>query len=153
MIQIDMDMPKTCVKCPILDYDYKICPLIPHVPAMQKTVSQALDTDNRSEHCPLQEIPEKEHFKFKIPKKCKDCKSMFSDGPNFYCHMEVVSPENSESDISTVYVDPESRPEWCSIVKMNKMFETMPPERREEFDKIATGLSALFGSVQVSKEE
>jgi hypothetical protein len=38
------------------------------------------------------------------------------------------------------------------MIRLNRAIESMPPDKREEFDKFATGLSALFGSPQVAKE-
>ena len=151
MIQIDMPMPESCSKCPFLDYEYKICPILPMDPVMHYSVS--LSTNERCKFCPLQEVPEKKDFEFEIPEKCGDCKSMTPYGEKYYCHMDAISPENSQQDISTIFVNPESRPVWCPTVKMNETFKAMPPERKEQFNKIATGLSALFGSVQVKKEE
>lgn len=52
MIQIDMDIPKSCRECPFLDYTYQVCCLVPVVPAWQKDILKNC-TDRRSEHCPL----------------------------------------------------------------------------------------------------
>ena len=149
MIQIDMEMPKSCSKCPFFDNDYETCPLVSMIPAIQKDVRYS--TDKRSQYCPMKEIPE-EHFKLEVPEKCGDCKSMAPYGQKYYCHMDALSSDSPHQDISTIFIEPESRPNWCPMIRLNKTVESMSPDRRTEFDKFATGLSALFGSPQVAKE-
>ena len=150
MIQIDMEMPESCSKCLFFDNGYGTCPLVPMIPAMQRDVKNSID--KRSKHCPLKEVPE-EHFKLEVPEKCGDCKSMTPYGQKYYCHTDALSSDSPHQDISTIFIEPESRPDWCPMIRLNKAVESMPPDRQAEFDKIATGLSALFGSVQVAKED
>ena len=97
---------------------------------------------------------EKPKFKrLKVPKTCKDCKSCniaVTGSP--YCHMEAISSNNSQMDISTIYVDINSRPVWCPIIKTNKELDAMPIESRANIDKIITGLSSLNGSDDLWEE-
>lgn len=99
----------------------------------------------------------KNHFSYNVPDKCKDCKSVgkYPDplGGKFYCHMKTVNPNNVQQDISTCYVDPETRPEWCPMEKMNKDLDAMDSEKRGQFDKVAEGLSVLFGAASAWKKE
>lgn len=99
----------------------------------------------------------KNHFSYNVPDKCKDCKCVGEySGPlggKFYCHLKSVDLNNIQQDISTFYVDPETRPEWCPMEKMNKDLDAMDPEKREQFDKIAEGLSLLFGAASAWKKE
>lgn len=85
MIQINIPMPESCTKCPFFNDEYETCPIVPMVPAMQNDVRNSVD--KRSEYCPMKEVPEEEHFKFEIPEKCGECKSMAPYGKNHYCHM------------------------------------------------------------------
>ena len=135
MIQIDMQMPESCLDCPFYD---EICPLVPFADV-------AKNKQNRSQCCPLHEVPEKEHFKFETPEQCVNCQSMMPFGDNYYCHMEAISPDNSQQDISTIFVDPELRPGWCPMIRLNDKIKDLTPKQRETIDKLATGLSELFG--------
>ena len=105
----------------------------------------------------MYEPEEKKHFSYSVPDKCKDCKSICEYpspfGDKFYCHMNSIQSNNSQQDISTCYVDPETRPKWCPMEKMNKELEIMDPEKREQFDKVAEGLSVIFGAASVWKKE
>lgn len=51
MIQIDMQMPKSCDECPFRN-DVDWCLLIANVPAWQDEIENECH-DRRSEHCPL----------------------------------------------------------------------------------------------------
>ena len=97
MIQINIPMPKNCLECPFRSKN-EIGRCIASVkPGL--IIFYGLNPDDkdafvewedfqknmaekRDPRCPLIEIKEPEHFKFEIPQKCKNCKSMFSDGPN-----------------------------------------------------------------------
>ncbi len=89
---------------------------------------------------------ETENIKLKQPEKCKDCKSCHNYSENkFYCGM--ATSENPELDISTIYLkDLNNRPDWCPIVKINKSLDEMPQDKRDQFNILAKGLAALFGS-------
>lgn len=84
----------------------------------------------------------------KVPECCKECKSCAAMPPDIaYCHMASIQPNTMQQDIVSSYIkDPDKRPEWCPIVKMNGELKTMDAEKRNEFVKIITGLCALFGS-------
>lgn len=85
-------------------------------------------------------------IQFKVPEKCIDCLSirlMIPTGGH-YCASRVTNPE---LDISTNAVDPESKPEWCPIDKMNESIRGMTPEKREAFKKVAEGMNALFEGI------
>ena len=85
--------------------------------------------------------------KLKVPEKCGECRSCnaaITGSP--YCHMESISPNNSQMDISTVYVDIDSRPNWCPIIKTNEELERMPIENRQHIDNLIVSLSSLCGS-------
>ena len=84
--------------------------------------------------------------KLKVPEKCGECKSCnaaVTGSP--YCHMEAISSDNPQMNISTVYVDLDSRPVWCPIIKMNNELDEMPIEKRSNIDNLITGLSSVFG--------
>lgn len=84
--------------------------------------------------------------KMKVPEKCKECKSCqaaITGSP--YCNMAAISSDNPQMNISTIYVDPDSRPIWCPIIKMNNELDEMPIEKRSNIDKLMTGLTSLFG--------
>ena len=151
MIQINIPMPESCLKCPFFNEEYETCPLVPMVPAMQRDVKNS--TDKRWKYCPLREVSEKKNFKLKTPEKCKDCSSMSLYGQKYYCHMDAIFPENQQQDISTIFVDPESKPDWCPIDEMNDNLKDMPPEKRDNFDKLMSGLSVLFGNDNMLEEE
>ena len=51
MIQIDIDMPKSCEECPFRGETFHGCPIVPGVIAWQAEIARC--TDRRSEHCPL----------------------------------------------------------------------------------------------------
>lgn len=55
MVQINMEMPKSCELCPIRDEVYHHCPIVPGVPAWQVEIQDRCKT-KRSEHCPLKEV-------------------------------------------------------------------------------------------------
>ena len=59
--------------------------------------------------------------------------------------MEAASPVNSQMDISTVYVNTDSRPVWCPIIKVNNGLDRMPFEERSEFNKLITKLFSWPG--------
>lgn len=121
-----------------------------------KTMDEAIKKWN--DLCmPYDETEEERHFTYNIPDKCKDCISVGEYpgplGSKFYCHMNSIQPNDVQQDISTCYVDPETRPEWCPMEKINKELEMMAPEKREQFNKIAEGLSLLFGAASAWKKE
>ncbi|MDT3386705.1 MAG: hypothetical protein LIR46_02925 [Bacteroidota bacterium] len=84
--------------------------------------------------------------KLKVPEKCGECKSCSAAANGLpYCHMESVSSINSQMDISSIYVNIDSRPVWCPIIKMNDELDKMPIEKRAKFEKFIIGLSSCFG--------
>ena len=85
------------------------------------------------------------HEKLDSSEKCKDCHNMSHFGDHAYCRIEGMSLINSQQDISTIYVDPESKPSWCPIDKTNAALETLSPEQRDKMDTIMKGFSAAFG--------
>ena len=89
---------------------------------------------------------EKKHIKLNSPEKCGDCKSLAKFGRFNFCHMASISPDNPQQDISSIYVDPEDKPEWCPIDRTNMMLDELDPDKREKADMIMKGLSAFFGS-------
>lgn len=84
--------------------------------------------------------------KLKIPEKCGECRScsaVITRSP--YCRMEAASPFNSKTDISSIYVNIDSRPIWCPIIKMNDELDRMPFEKRSKIEKLITELSPWLG--------
>lgn len=83
---------------------------------------------------------------FNVPEKCKDCCNI---SPLYYdsyiCSLSCIHSSNPEADISTVKVNPESRPEWCPMVKVNTEYDAMDPKKKEYVNMIYKGLSGLFG--------
>lgn len=54
-------------------------------------------------------------MKFKVPEKCKDCQGFNAMMGARYCRIKAVDPNVSQMDATTIFVDPDSRPEWCPI--------------------------------------
>ena len=89
-----------------------------------------------------------------VPEKCADCKSCQTmdllTAQIAYCNMKAIDPVNSQQDISTTYIeDVNTRLESCPIVKLNESIESLSPEKREQFNKIAAGMTAFFGADSV----
>lgn len=85
MIQIDMEMPKTCRDCPFWKGAYG-CPIVPGIPAWQEDIADN-GSEKRSEHCPLEETvnkkpvePELKYGKWYV---CGACKTNISQCDNF----------------------------------------------------------------------
>ena len=55
MIQIDMEMPESCAKCPFQGETYHGCPIVPGIPKWQTEIADEC-MDRRSDHCPLIEV-------------------------------------------------------------------------------------------------
>ena len=84
--------------------------------------------------------------KLKVPKKCGECKSCNAEITGSpYCRIEAASSVNSQMDISSIYVNIDSRPVWCPIVKANEELDRMSIDKRADLDKLITGLSSLCG--------
>lgn len=84
--------------------------------------------------------------KLKVPEKCGECKSCnVAITGSTYCRMGAASSVNSQMDISSIYVNIDSRPVWCPIIKMNDELDRIPIEKRMEFEKLLTGLSSWLG--------
>lgn len=92
--------------------------------------------------------------KLKVPEKCGKCQSCnaaITGSP--YCRMEVASSVNPQMDISSVYVNIDSRPVWCPIIKINNELDEMPIEKRSNIDNLITGLTSLLGGEDLWEEE
>lgn len=142
VVVTDMDMPACCAVCefrhPFANIGY-LCKRKPDKPFVPNGL--------RPEWCPLAEVEQNKPVHLEEPEYCKECKSISQiNEENWYCHMSAVLPENSQLDISTVMVDPEGKPEWCPITKINKQLDDLPPSKREKAWMIINGLSALFGN-------
>lgn len=89
---------------------------------------------------------ETENIKLKQPEKCKDCSSCRElTTKTFYCGMAGL--ENPKMNITTIYIkDTDSRPDWCPVAKINKSLDEMPQDKRDQFNVLAKGLAALFGT-------
>ena len=88
--------------------------------------------------------------KLKVPEKCGKCQSCnaaITGSP--YCRMEAASSVNSQMDISSIYVNIDSRPIWCPIIKMNNELDEMPIEKRSYIDNLITGITLLFGGEEL----
>lgn len=92
--------------------------------------------------------------KMKVPEKCGKCNSCGSlvGGGESYCHMAIVSSENPEIDISSVYVNTDSRPIWCPIVKMNKDLERMPVDKRLQVENLIVAMASMFNAGDIWEE-
>lgn len=62
-------------------------------------------------------------MKLKVPEKCDECAYIrpWYHG-KFIC--SAVSFDDPQVDISTTYVDPASKPDWCPIDKPNEKKES-----------------------------
>ena len=109
-----------------------------------KTKDDAIKKWN--EMCSQYDEPQKEHVVLNSPDACGKCGSIARFGDHTYCHMESVSPMNTQRDVSTIFVDPDSKPNWCPIDRINANLEKMLPGDREKVDAIIKGMSFLFGS-------
>ena len=88
--------------------------------------------------------------KLKVPEKCGKCRSCnaaITGSP--YCRMESASSVNSQMDISSIYVNIDSRPVWCPIIKMNDELDRMSFEKRSYIDNLITGITLLFGGEEL----
>lgn len=84
--------------------------------------------------------------KLKVPEKCGKCQSCNAEITGSpYCRMEAASSVNSQMDISSIFVDIDSRPVWCPIIKVNDELDRMSFEKRAELEKLITGLSPWLG--------
>ena len=84
--------------------------------------------------------------KLKVPEKCGKCRSCnaaITGSP--YCRIEAASSVNSQMDISSIYVNIDSIPVWCPIIKINAELDRMSFEKRAELEKLITGLSPWLG--------
>ena len=86
---------------------------------------------------------------FEVPPCCKECSSLIEYtclplGRKFYCHMKAIDPTAQHQDISTIFVDPETRPEWCPMVDCLKVYSTLDPKAKEGADMFLRGLAILF---------
>ena len=143
MIQIDIDMPRSCNDCPIQGETFHCCPLVPGIPAWQREISENC-ADKRSEHCPLIDCTPI-WSKLKVPDCCGECESMFGYQDCYVCHMPTSDPLKQMCDVKSFRVEPDKRPDWCPIVTLNNDMDALPPEKREKVDAAIKGLSALFG--------
>ena len=93
---------------------------------------------------------------FKVPPCCKECSSLIEYpgplGSKFYCHMKAIDPTAQQQDISTIFVDPETRPEWCPMVDCLKGYSTLEPKAKEGADMFLRGLAILFNCEDLLEE-
>lgn len=91
---------------------------------------------------------------FKVPPCCKECTSLIEYpgplGSKFYCHIKAIDPTTQQQDI--VFVDPETRPEWCPMVDCLKVYSTLDPKAKEGADMFLRGLAILFNSEDLLEE-
>ena len=84
----------------------------------------------------------------KIPNCCKECKSLgeypWVIGNKYYCHMKAIEPVNQCMDISTIYIDPETRPDWCPMIDVQKSFQDLDPKKKEAVEMVIRGLAIMF---------
>lgn len=93
-----------------------------------------------------QDAVEPKFKKLKVPEKCGECRSCNTAiTGSSYCRTETASLVNSQMDISSIYVNVDSRPVWCPIIKANNELDRMPFEKRAELEKLITGLSPWIG--------
>ena len=85
----------------------------------------------------------------KVPKCCKECKSLgeypwVAGSCKFYCHMKAIEPVNQCQDISTIYIDPETRPDWCPMIDVQKSLQALDPKKKEAVEMVIRGLAIIF---------
>lgn len=86
-----------------------------------------------------------ETIQIKEPECCKNCKSMEQlNETGWYCHMNSILPENQQTDISTASVNPDEKPSWCPITKINDQISKLDLAKRENVNMLMKGLSVLF---------
>lgn len=82
-------------------------------------------------------------MRLRVPETCGECNSKIQmDVDKFYCTMPSGHPE---SDISTVRVNLDSRPDWCPLVKMNETISNLSYQEQ----LAVKGMSILFGATDV----
>lgn len=86
--------------------------------------------------------PNDSYLKLTVPKCCKECSSA-----RFSYHTDKNKQWWScgMADARYNFVNPDTIPDWCPIVKTNETLDQMPAEKRKQFDSIARGLRAIFG--------
>lgn len=92
--------------------------------------------------------------KLKVPEKCGECRSCnasITGSP--YCRIEATSPINPQADISSIYVNIDSRPVWCPIIKTNDELNRMPFEERTKLEKLIAELSPWLGGEDLWEKE
>ena len=84
----------------------------------------------------------------KMPRCCKECNSLGEYlgplGGKFYRHIKATEPVNQCQDISTIYVDPETRPDWCPMIDVQKSFQALDPKKKEAVEMFIRGLAVMF---------
>lgn len=87
---------------------------------------------------------------FKVPPCCKECSSMVEYpgplGSKFYCHMKAIDPTAQQQDISTVFVDPETRPDWCPLACAIDSMRKLEPRKRAAVQMLLRSMASLFGA-------
>ena len=85
---------------------------------------------------------------FKVPPCCKECSSLIEYpgplGSKFYCHMKAIEPADQCMDISTIYVDPETRPDWCPMIDVQNNFQNLNPKKKAAAEMVIRGLAIIF---------
>lgn len=92
--------------------------------------------------------------KLKVPEKCGECRSCnaaITGSP--YCRIEAASPINQQADVSSIYVDIDSIPVWCPIIKTNNELDRMPFEERAKLEKLIAELSPWLGEEDLWEED
>lgn len=70
-------------------------------------------------------------LKLKTINSCKECQScikMCDEIGHHYCNMKASDPNNQQMDISTCFVDPESKPDDCPWDKVSQFVASLGPE-------------------------
>ena len=91
MIQIDIEMPRSCSECPFKD-QYNGCLIVPLVPAWQKEIKEC--QNRRSEHCPLMNY--EEDVKFNMKMKASDFVQELEKFPQDILDKVIISATGGE---------------------------------------------------------
>lgn len=84
-----------------------------------------------------------------IPQKCADCESIRPYADYFICGMPETNPELAQMDVSTYRVNPDSKPEWCKLDKLNESFKNLNKDQ----ELALKGLTALFGNSNILEDD
>lgn len=83
-----------------------------------------------------------------LPKGCGKCSWMrfyFNNKITYYC-ARPAAPEKEMLDVSAFTVNPDTIPDWCPLVELNKSIQKSDPRWRQALINIAEELITLLNN-------